>query len=219
MRLQAINVGRPRTVDMGAGPEDTAIFKTTIDGPVGITAEGVDGDTVGDTKHHGGPDQAVYVYFDADYRHWEKLLGRSLEPGVFGENLTISGDGDGSAQVSSKDLFVGDRLKVGSVVLEVTACRIPCGTFARRLELPPSFIERFRRERRPGVYTRVLEPGVTGVGDHVRLIEGARTVSVIELLELWGKQPDAATIDRILEAPIAERARADYERKRAKVRA
>lgn len=202
---------------MGAGPESTAIFKTTIDRPVRITADGLEGDAVGDTKHHGGPDQAAYVYFDADYRHWETLLGRSLEPGVFGENLTIAANGDSTAPATSKDLFVGDRLSVGSVVLEVTACRIPCGTFARRMELPASFIERFRNELRPGVYTRVIEPGVLTTGDEVHLIEGERTVSVVELLELWGRQPGSATIDRILAAPIAERARSDYERKRAKL--
>ena len=215
MRLAAINIGRPKTVDMGAGPESTAIFKTSVAGPVTVTEEGLVGDEVGDTMRHGGPDQAVYVYFGADYVHWETLLGRQLEPGVFGDNLTIEGTDERSGTVSSKDLWVGDRLTVGPVTLEITAPRIPCGTFSRRMELPASFIDRFRNELRPGVYVRVLEPGDVTVDDAVSVIEGARTVSIVEMVGLWGSRPTVDVIDRLLSAPIAERARADLERKRA----
>ncbi len=202
---------------MGAGPESTAIFKTSVDGPIQVTEDGLEGDAVGDTKHHGGPDQALYVYFGSDYAHWERLLDRSLEPGVFGDNLTINGLSERSSTVSSKDLWVGDRLTVGSVELEVTAPRIPCGTFARRMELTASFIERFRSELRPGVYVRVIQPGQLTIGDGVSVVEGLRTVSIVEMVELWGQRPDADTIDRLLAAPISERDRTDFERKRAKL--
>ena len=214
MKLAAINIGMPRTVDMGAGPESTAIFKKTVDGPIEVTEDGLVGDAVGDTEHHGGPDQALYVYFGADYAHWEELLERALEPGVFGDNLTIDGSDSRAATLSSKDLWVGDRLSVGRVVLEVTAPRIPCGTFARRMELPAGFIERFRNELRSGVYVRVLESGAVAVDDPVSMAEGDRSVSIAEMVGLWGTRPDAATLDRLLAAPIAERARADFERKR-----
>lgn len=217
MRLEAINIGMPKTVDLGAGPEDTSIFKTTVSGPIQVTGDGLEGDSVGDTKHHGGPDQALYVYFGADYAHWEALLDRSLEPGVFGDNLTIAGPTDRSSTVSSKDLWVGDRLSVGAVTLEVTAPRIPCGTFARRMELPASFIERFRNELRPGVYVRVLAPGDVTVGDRVSVTPGQRTVAITEMVRLWGTKPDFETIVRLLNAPIAERARTDFERKKAKL--
>lgn len=217
MKLAAINIGMPRTIDMGAGPESTAIFKTTVEGPIQVTENGLVGDAVADTNHHGGPDQALYVYFGADYVHWETLLDRPLEPGVFGDNLTIAGPSDRSSTVSSKDLWVGNRLSVGPVLLEVTAPRIPCGTFARRMELPANFIERFRNEFRPGIYVRVLEPGEVTVGDGVSMFDGSRTVSVVEMVELWGQRPDADTIDRLLAARISERDRADFERKRARL--
>jgi MOSC domain-containing protein YiiM len=217
MRVGSINIGMPRTVDMGAGPESTAIFKTSVDGPIAVTEDGLAGNAVGDTEHHGGPDQALYLYFGADYAHWERLLDRPLEPGVFGDNLTIEGTSERSSTVSSNELWVGDQVTVGPVTLEVTAPRIPCGTFSRRMELPASFIEHFRTELRPGVYARVLEPGEVTVGDHVTLIEGPRTVSIVEMVELWGTRPDIETIDRLLAAPIAERDRADFERKRAKL--
>jgi MOSC domain-containing protein YiiM len=217
MQLHAINVGLPAIVDLGAGPESTAIFKASVDGPVRIDTEGLDGDGVGDTRHHGGPDQAAYLYFGADYAHWEDLLGRPLEPGVFGDNLTIAGSTGLSTSMSSQDLWVGDRLAIGPVTLEVTAPRIPCGTFARRMELPPGFIDRFRGELRPGVYTRVIEPGLLTVGDPVHVIEGSRALSIVELVELWGTSPDVETIERVLAAPVAERDRVNYEKKRARI--
>ncbi len=201
---------------MGSGPETTAIFKAAVPGPVQISARGLDGDAVGDTRVHGGPDQAAYLYFGADYAHWEVLLGRSLPPGVFGDNLTVAGHEEQAATVSSRELWVGDRIAVGPVILEVTAPRIPCGTFARRMDLPASFVDRFRGELRPGVYTRVIESGSLSVGDPVEVIEGERTLSIVELVELWGATPDTDTIERVLGAPVAERVRDDYERKRAR---
>ncbi len=217
MRLEAINIGLPRQIDMGAGIESTAIFKTTVTGPVRLTTEGLDGDAVSDTKRHGGPDQAAYLYFGADYVHWEALLDRPLEAGMFGDNLTVAGTDDRGSTVSSRDLWIGDRLLIGDVTLEVTAPRIPCGTFSRRMEAPAGFTDRFRNELRPGIYTRVVEPGEVTVGDEVAVIEGARTVSIIEMVEWWGQKPNKATIDRMLAAPIAERTRADLERKRARL--
>jgi MOSC domain-containing protein YiiM len=136
---------------------------------------------------------------------------------MFGDNLTIGGPNDRSSTVSSRDLWVGDRLSVGPVTLEITAPRIPCGTFARRMELPADFIERFRRELRPGVYVRVVDQGQVTIGDHASVVAGARTVPIVEMVELWGTKPDAATLDRLLAAPIAERARADFERKRERL--
>ena len=48
---------------------------------------------------------------------------------------------------------IGDRLHIGEVILEVTAPRIPCDTFATRVG-DPTFIERFRKAGRPGFYCR-----------------------------------------------------------------
>lgn len=207
MSLVSINVAHPVSVDLGNGPEVTAIAKRRVEGPVAVTRDGVDGDQIADTKHHGGPDQAVYVYTTDDYRHWEGLLDRELVPGMFGENLTLD-------DFSSQDVFVGDRITVASVVLEATAPRIPCGTFTRWMGESPSFLARFRQEMRPGVYCRVIEEGVVSVGDSVTLLAGERTVPIPEMVELWGKTIDPETLDRLLAAPIASRTRADYERKR-----
>ena len=212
MRLQSINVGMPTTVDMGSGPERTAIHKTPVEGPVRVSRAGLAGNEVANHKHHGGVDQAVYIYFAADYSHFEQVLERELSPGTFGENLTI--EHDAPNVISSADCWIGDRMHIGDVELEVTAPRIPCGVFARRMELTAAFPRQFLDEQRPGVYVRVLTEGEVTVGDEVSIVPGDRLLSVVELVQMWGTRPGPDLIDRVLAAPIAERTRRDYERKR-----
>jgi MOSC domain-containing protein YiiM len=67
-------------------------------------------------------------------------------PGAFGENLTIG-------TLESALFRIGDRLHIGEVILEVTAPRIPCDTFATRMG-DPTFIKRFRKAGRPELYCR-----------------------------------------------------------------
>ena len=73
-------------------------------------------------RNHGGPDQAVYAYAREDL-DLEAELGRPLENGVFGENLTTEG-------LDVNGALIGERWRIGpDVILEVSRPRIPCGTF------------------------------------------------------------------------------------------
>ncbi len=117
MRVVSLQIGSAQTIDKQ--PVTEADFG----------AGGVAGDTVANTRHHGGPDQAVYVYPDEDYAWWREQLGRRLPPGIFGENMTIAAAG-------ADPVRVGDRLPVGETLLEVTAPRIPCSVFAARMGEP-----------------------------------------------------------------------------------
>src|SRR4051794_38830966 len=130
MRLLSVNLARPERVVLNGRVRRTAILKRPVAGPVEVGQLGLAGDEVASKKHHGGPDQAVYVYGTDDYAWWGRELGEELAPATFGENLTVEG-------LRSAELRIGDRLEVGdSVVLEVTAPRIPCETLAGRMEDP-----------------------------------------------------------------------------------
>ncbi|MBK8794070.1 MAG: MOSC domain-containing protein, partial [Holophaga sp.] len=126
MQLISVNLGEERIFDNNTGK--TGIYKFPAAGPVAITELGLVGDAVSDTKHHGGPDQAVYVYGAGDYAWWAEELGRDLPPGMFGENLTIS-------ELESAEFLAGDCLQVGAVTLQVTAPH-RCGDLAARMEDP-----------------------------------------------------------------------------------
>lgn len=198
--LVAANRGRPGTVAPRGRAEATGIFKEPVSGRVAIGAEGLDGDIIVSTRHHGGPDQALYLYSAADYAWWSAELGQPLALGSFGENLTLSG-------WWSAEPRVGDRLRVGDVELQVSGARIPCATLAARMG-DPGFVKRFARARRPGCYARVLAGGLVGAGDAVTLLESRpEHPAVTEIFDQWYLEDrDPQVLRRLLQAPLAERA-------------
>lgn len=211
MQLTSINIGQKQTLQSGDKSEITGIFKQPVSGPIQITTLGIAEDFIGSPKHHGGPDQAVYVYGTKDYEWWLTELGHEIGAGTFGENLTIS-------ELESAKFNIGDFLHVGEVTLQVTAPRIPCGTFARRME-DPKFVKRFRGAERPGLYCRVIKEGVVKTGDEVRVeIYTGETISVTQMYrDYYEKDKSEETLRRNLAAPIAIRARVDLEEELSKL--
>ncbi|MDT0270428.1 MOSC domain-containing protein [Streptomyces sp. DSM 44915] len=170
--LLSVNVGRATTAAKTGAPEGlTGIDKRPVEGPVAVSApgprgvggSGLAGDAIGDTRHHGGDDQAVYVYAREDLEHWAGELGRPLTNGVFGENLTTEG-------IDVGDVRVGEQWRVGAeLLLEATSPRIPCATFADWLG-ERGWVKRFAGGRRPGAYFRVLRPGPISPGDRIEVV-------------------------------------------------
>jgi MOSC domain-containing protein YiiM len=168
--LRSVNLSA--TLEPQVRGKDTAFGKRPVSGPVEVRApgprrggagSGLVGDRIGNTRYHGGDDQAVYAYSRAVLDHWQDVLGRELADGAFGENLTISG-GDVDAAV------LGERWRVGTtVVLQVTAPRVPCQTFRQQLGVR-GWLRRFTEDGRSGAYLRVVEPGPIAAGDPVEVV-------------------------------------------------
>ncbi|MFZ2015273.1 MAG: MOSC domain-containing protein [Nocardioides sp.] len=158
-----------------AKPTRTGIDKRPVEGPVRVEPLGVVGDSILDTAHHGGLDQAVYAYALEDQQWWtDELcdeLTRPITPGSFGENLTVSG-------IAVNEARPGERWAVGSVVLEVVYPRTPCSTFAGFMGLP-HWVKRFAQAERPGAYLRVVTPGELRAGDEVEVSPGPPGVPTI----------------------------------------
>jgi len=203
-RIESVNIGERRSFANDIGR--TGIYKTPVSGPVKVAMLGIEGDYVADEKHHGGPDQAVYVYFAEDYAWWSEKLGRVLAPGTFGDNVTISG-------IESKNVAIGDRFIAGDVALQVTVPRIPCGTLARRMQ-DREFVKAFRYAERPGVYCRVTAEGeiAAGMSVTVERYAGDR-IGIVAMYRQWfvRKKLDIVDLRRTLAAPIGARARCDWE--------
>ena len=200
--LVSINLGTAQHIP-GYGPL-TGIVKTPV-ASAGIERLGMAGDAVCDSKHHGGTDQAIYVYFADDYAWWGNELGRTIAPGTFGENLTIAG-------VEGRAIAIGDRFAIGPALLEVSYHRTPCMTFAARMG-DPLWVKRFHRANRPGAYCRVLAPGEVEAGmavDHAPF--AGERVTVSELMALDGsREIDPAFMRRALATPIREKTRFKFE--------
>ena len=208
MQIVSVNRGRIETIEHRGKTMTTGICKRPVTGGVLVDEGGVAADAIGDAEHHGGADQAIYAYSTEDYAWWSELTGNEYPPGIFGENLTISG--------MPTNMNIGDRLLIGEVVLEATAPRIPCGTLATRMQ-DMGFGMAFRQAERPGIYFRVLNAGELAAGDAVTFVENASsTVSVIDLFRFYyALHHDAGTLQHYLDAPIAHRFRVKVEAKLA----
>jgi len=180
----------------------TGIDKRPMDGPVEVRApgskahgrgSGLVGDFIGDRRHHGGDDQAVYAYALEDLQWWADELGTTLSAGQFGENLTTTGVDVNAARI-------GERWKVGDAAeLQVSEPRIPCGTFRGWMNRP-GWLKAFTAAVRPGAYLRVLSPGVIHGGDPIEIThQPDHDVTVAMVFRALTTEP--SLLSRILAAP------------------
>ncbi len=138
----------------------TAIDKRPVEGPVKVHKLGLHGDVQASRLDHGGEDQALYAYSQADADFWSAELQREVTAGLFGENLRVAG-------IETTDAVIGERWKIGlDVEVEVTSPRVPCATFQRALG-EPQWVKRFTEEGRVGTYLRVIRTGTISAGDHI----------------------------------------------------
>jgi MOSC domain-containing protein YiiM len=166
----AVSVGPVRVHQWQGRQMRTAIFKSPVAGPVMVHFDRLEGDGRGDLRAHGAPHNAVYAYAVEDLQWWSDQLGRALEYGTMGENLTLEG-------VDLTEQTLGERWRVGSALLEVVKHRSPCHKLGLRFK-DPDFPRRFLDAGRFGVYLRVLEEGLVAASDQVVRMpppEGAAT--------------------------------------------
>lgn len=209
----SVNVARPvANPDARSAWPVTGIDKVPTSTPVQVRApgelgSGLVGDLIGDQKHHGGPDQAVYAYAREDLDEWQRRLGRELPDGVFGENLTTLG-------VEVTEARIGERWTVGSdgLVLEVSSPRTPCRTFTEWLQIP-GWAKTFTEAAIPGAYFRVISPGAVRAGDQIVVtFRPDHDVTVGMVFRAKTSQPEL--LPRLAETPaLAEKIR-DLARRR-----
>ena len=186
-RIVSVNVGGPRLVEWHGRTVKTAIFKEPADGPILASDVNLSGDDQADRRVHGGPDKSVYAYAAADYDWWSSQLGQHLGPATFGENLTTDG-------LDLGESHIGDRWRVGEAVFEVAQPREPCFKLGMRMG-DAGFVERFEKARRPGVYLRIIEPGLVAAGDPIVVVPAdLPAIRLVDLLD----EPTPELLQRIV---------------------
>lgn len=196
-RVLSTNVADPRP-DPGGDDRLTGITKRPVEhltvfapGPDYGDGSGVEGDLIGDVKHHGGANKAVYAFSREELDYWAAELGRTLEAGTFGENLTTAG-------VDLERLLINQRVRLGSAVLEVSIPRQPCRTFAAHLGVR-GWVKRFAAHGRCGVYFRVVQPGRIPSGAVIEL-DGRPDHDVDMLTAFAAAMGDDDAAARVVEA-------------------
>ena len=163
-RVTAVCVSGPRPIRLPrAGDTRSAIDKRPVAGRVAVGPLGLDGDVQVNRKYHGGEGQALYAYSQEDADWWAAELDRELPAGMFGENLRTTG-------VDLTGALLGERWRIGTVLVEVTAPRTPCAKLQAHWGVP-RLIKRFTQRGASGAYLRVLEVGEIGAGDTIEVLE------------------------------------------------
>lgn len=185
IRLVGLHTGMPR--HLGQRPDGepfvSSIARTAVARPVALAIEGFEGDGCEYRGHH-GLNMAVNVFCDEHYAWFAEQAGRPLPRPAFGENLTLAGYTENEARI-------GDRLRLGTAVVEVTQPREPCSNVALYNKLP-RIVKWMATTGRTGYYLRVLEPGVVDPQSAIDLIErGDAQWTVARLnLAMFGGEPD-----------------------------
>jgi MOSC domain-containing protein YiiM len=127
-----------------------------------------------------------------DLRWWEERLGRSLQYGEFGENLTTEG-------VTVNDAPLGEHWAIGTAVFEVSEPRIPCWRLGVRMN-DQGFVRRFTEALRPGTYLRIIVEGEIGPGDEIKIIERPNhDLTIQDVFRLYTR--DREEVERLLIVP------------------
>ncbi|KGF68591.1 hypothetical protein LL06_15905 [Hoeflea sp. BAL378] len=144
----------------------SAIAKQPADSPQKLGWKGFEKDAQADLKVHGGREKAVHHYAADHYASWRSELGpvaEDFEPGRFGENIATIG-------ITEADLCIGDVLRLGTAVVEVSQGRQPCWKLNAHTGVG-KMAALFQETGRTGWYYRVLEPGTVGIGDTIERME------------------------------------------------
>jgi MOSC domain-containing protein YiiM len=195
--LLSVNVGTPREVPLPGGSVGTAIWKSPVAGRVALRRHNLDGDRQADLRVHGGPWKAVYLYPSEHYSYWAgELPDAELPHGAFGENLT-------SAGLLEDAVRIGDRFRIGSVVLQATQPRMPCYKLNVRFDRA-DMVRRFWASGRSGIYFSVVEEGEIGAGDEIEQAgPGPEEITVADVVRLFkGEETDPEKLRRAMRSPL-----------------
>ena len=143
----------------------SAIAKTAVASALRVTPTGLAGDEQGDLRVHGGVDKAIHHYPFDHYPFWREELRSDLlqQAGAFGENLSTLG-------WTEDNVHLGDVIRAGTAVLQVSQGRQPCWKLNDRFG-HPRVAALVQSTGRTGWYYRVLEEGVLAPGDTLVRIE------------------------------------------------
>ncbi|MGC1329176.1 MOSC domain-containing protein [Pseudomonas sp.] len=178
-RLDALLVGK--AVPFVRHGTRSAIAKAPLSGATAALFLGLEGDEQGDLRIHGGVDKAIHQYPREHYAQWQGRLGQHpllAQPGAFGENLSTTG-------MTEETVCLGDVIRCGSALLEVSQTRQPCWKLNDRFAVPDMAL-RMQHMGMTGWYYRVVEEGQLCAGDVFTLVARpcpdwnlARVVSVL----------------------------------------
>jgi MOSC domain-containing protein YiiM len=138
-----------------------------------VTSIGIVGDRQAHPQIHGGPRQALLIITSEGLDEL-KAAGFPVYPGALGENVTTLG-------LDRRKMRLGQRYRLGEVIVEITKMRQPCdqlnpyGEGAIQSAVFDKSIKDGNTESPrwglAGFYVSVIQPGTLRPGDPITLLE------------------------------------------------
>ena len=173
IKLVSLNITLPEKISLNDGGRNvlTGFFKKPVNEKIFLDELGFRGDGVGDSRIHGGKDLAVCAYFVDHFPYWKTQLGREINPGAFGENLSLAG-------INETQIYIGDIFRLGEAEIEVSQPRQPCHKLNKVFDLQ-AMACKVQTTGYTGCYFRVKKTGWVMHGSAFEKIkEGLGKISI-----------------------------------------
>jgi len=208
LQLDALLTGRAQPFTRPGSR--SGIAKVPRQEALAVTTLGLAGDEQGDLRVHGGVEKAIHHYPREHYAAWLVELGEHpllMQPGAFGENFSTTGWTEG-------DVCLGDLIRAGSALLQVSQGRMPCWKLSDRFGVA-NLALRVQQSGRTGWYYRVLQEGVVGVGDRLQVVERIHADWPLSRLSavLFDKRVEPELLRECLALPLVPSWRRTLERR------
>lgn len=209
MEIVALFIGTPRLVTVAGATFRSGGAKTSVPSAF-LRFDCFDGDGPSNLKLHGGRDRTACVYPLEHYAWWKTNHGFDLDPGSFAENLTVAG-------ALEDALCIGDEVRIGEALVQVSLPRNPCVTLDRLTGIP-GFGAMARTAGRCGFHMRTLREGVVRAGDAFDVVRrDPAGFTVAAALDLYhGRSSDRELAERLFAIPaLAEQGRREIAQRLA----
>lgn len=208
LQLDALLTGRAQPFTRPGSR--SGIAKAPRQEALAVTTLGLAGDEQGDLRVHGGVEKAIHHYPREHYAAWLAELGEHpllMQPGAFGENFSTTG-------WTEDDVCLGDLIRAGSALLQVSQGRMPCWKLSDRFGVA-NLALRVQQSGRTGWYYRVLQEGVVGVGDRLQVVERTHVDWPLSRLSavLFDKRVEPELLRECLALPLVPSWRRTLERR------
>ncbi len=197
-KILSLNLGTPQPIEFGVQTILTSMNKKSVPGPLNVQMTSIDGNTFAAPQFHGTPEAVLYIYGMSSIQKFLDRLGvvnagDIYVPGSLGETLTVD-------HFDETKVSIGDKFKIGEVIVEASFPRIPCAKVNFRMQNPRG--QKAMQEcGMSGVYFRILVPGKINVTDKVERIAEAKIkfmVSEIYPHVVTGKKMSEEQLQRAL---------------------
>ena len=196
MKIISTNLSKPVSIRWKGEEKTTGIYKKACPEGILLSPGGVQGDTIGNPRVHGGEEKAAYLFSRDHYPYWQgRYPSLEWEYGMFGENLTVEG-------LDETQLLMGSTYRIGEALVRVTIPREPCFKLGIRFA-DQGIIDAFVAHGLPGAYVSVVKAGHVRPGDAMVLQEAPEAgISIASYFGLlFATEKDPALIRKAVSVP------------------